>query len=99
MKKRSRIVSFRLSDEEYNSLKNVTVSHGARSVSEFTRSVACTTGASGNGQDNIGDSLRTLNVRMEALFHKLQTLTDALEEKNATNAADATDQEQKESNS
>jgi hypothetical protein len=82
MKRRSRIVSFRLSDEEYDSLKNVTSSRGARSVSEFTRSVACNTNAGDDGTGNIGDSLRDLNARMEALVHKIETLTEALEEKN-----------------
>jgi hypothetical protein len=84
MKKRSRIVSFRLSDEEYDSLKNVTVSRGARSVSEFTRSVACTKEASDGEPEKIGDELRSLNARMEALVHRIETLTCALEEKNAT---------------
>ncbi len=94
MKRRSRIVSFRLSDEEYKSLKNVTASRGARSVSEFTRSVACNVGTNGNGSENLGDSLRTLNARMEALVHKIETLTEALEEKNATNSTNSEEKEQ-----
>jgi hypothetical protein len=83
MKKRSRIVSFRLSDEEYDSLKNVTTSRGARSVSEFTRSVACNINAMGNGGDpaKLEDSLRTLNSRVEELVQKIDTLRIALEEK------------------
>jgi hypothetical protein len=88
MKKRSRIVSFRLSDEEYNSLKNVTVTRGARSVSEFTRSVACNVEVGENGTEKIEDSLRTLNARMEALVHKIDTLTGALGDKNATDFTD-----------
>ncbi|MBN1569600.1 MAG: hypothetical protein JXA73_17275 [Acidobacteria bacterium] len=84
IKRRSRIVSFRLSDEEYDSLKNVTNSRGARSVSEFTRSVACNMNTGDDGTGDIGDSLRMLNARMEALVHKIETLTEALEEKNGT---------------
>jgi hypothetical protein len=38
---RSRIVTFRTSPEEYDSLKKRSASEGARSVSEFARSVAC----------------------------------------------------------
>ena len=91
-------MSFRLSDEEYNSLKNVTSSRGARSVSEFTRSVACNTGADENGSENLGDSLRTLNARMEALVHKIETLTEAIEDKNATNSTNLTNSEEKEPN-
>jgi hypothetical protein len=103
IKKRSRTVSFRLSDEEYDSLKNVTVSHGARSISEFTRTVACTAkDIDENSPENLGDTLRTLNARMEALVHRLQTLTDALEEKNipaVQDSQDSKDSKQKESRS
>lgn len=93
MKRRSRIVSFRLSDEEYDSLKNVTNTRGARSVSEFTRSVACNMNAGEDGSEKIGDSLRTLNARMEALVHKIETLTDALEGKKATNFTNSEEEE------
>jgi hypothetical protein len=98
MKKRSRIVSFRLSDEEYDSLKNVTESRGARSVSEFTRSVACNMEA--QGPEKLSDSLRMLNARMEQLVHQIETLAEALETKNATsatNATNSTNSEEKES--
>ncbi len=83
MKRRSKIVSFRLSDEEYNSLKSVSATRGARSVSEFTRSVACNTNV--DGQDRIEETLRALNERMQNLDHKIQVLTDALN--SATNSA------------
>jgi hypothetical protein len=86
MKRRSKIVSFRLSDEEYKSLKNVTESRGARSVSEFTRSVACN--MESEEPEKLGDSLRVLNARMEALVHRIDALTGALEEKNATDSMD-----------
>jgi chaperonin cofactor prefoldin len=76
LKRRSKIVSFRLSDEEYDSLKNVSASRGARSVSEFTRSVACGK-LDGNG-DKLEETLRTLNERMELIDTRLQVLTEAL---------------------
>ncbi len=75
MKRRSKIVSFRLSDEEYDSLKNVSATRGARSVSEFTRSVACT---NGNGQEKLEDTLRTLTEKMEMIDRKLQMLAETL---------------------
>ena len=88
LKKRSRTVSFRLSDEEYQALKNVSSSSGARSVSEFTRSVACNTHQDGNGNgngaekelDKIDGQLRVLYDRMNALDRSIQTLTDELKE-------------------
>ena len=95
-KKRSRIVSFRLSDEEYDSLKSVTASRGARSVSEFTRSVACNLSTNGNGPEKIESSLRLLTDRMEALDQRIRTLTEVLEEKNATNSTNLDEREKKE---
>jgi hypothetical protein len=96
LKRRSRIVSFRLSDEEYNSLKNVSATCGARSVSEFTRSVACRNNAAENHDQNnrleesIGEILRMLADRMEALDSRIQTLTDRIKNKNTSDAAEPT---------
>ncbi len=89
MKRRSRIVSFRLSDEEYDSLKNVSATRGARSVSEFTRSVACN--QDGEQAKKLEETLLTLTERMELLDRRLQTLTEAVK-----NAANATTDEEKE---
>ena len=38
LKRRSKLVSFRLSDEEYEKLRVACVAEGARSISEFARS-------------------------------------------------------------
>ena len=79
MKRRSRIVSFRLSDEEYDSLKNVSATRGARSVSEFTRSVACNPNS--HGPEKLEKTIRVLNERMAILDSRLQMLTEALQKK------------------
>lgn len=93
IKRRSRIVSFRLSDEEYNSLKTVTESRGARSVSEFTRSMACNIDASKNGE-TIEDALRTLNANIAELMEKVNTLAGSNDEKGATDFTDFKNKEQ-----
>lgn len=86
LKKRSRTVSFRLSDDEYEALKSVSALRGARSVSEFTRSVACNAQPNGNGNtaaqdaEKIDDQLRVLYDRMNALDRSIRTLTDELRE-------------------
>lgn len=80
LKRRSRIVSFRLSDEEYDSLKSVSVSRGARSVSEFTRSVACNSAE--DGSEALERTLRAISEHVEAIDRKLQTLTEALLSRN-----------------
>jgi hypothetical protein len=90
IKRRSRIVSFRLSDEEYNSLKTVTESRGARSVSEFTRSIACNNEADKNGE-NIEDALRAVQANLAVLADKLDALVGSLNGKNATDCTDFTD--------
>ncbi len=41
LKRRSRIVSFRLSPEEYEAIKERCVTEGARSISDFARTSAC----------------------------------------------------------
>lgn len=90
--KRSRTVSFRLSDEEYQVLKNVSATRGARSVSEFTRSVACSAQPDGNGNGGNGakqsavkidGQLRVLCDRMNKLDRSIQVLTDELKEMGA----------------
>ena len=41
LKPRSRIVSFRLSPEEYEAMKDRCILEGARSISDFARASAC----------------------------------------------------------
>ncbi len=71
LKRRSRIVSFRCSPEEYDSLKTLSESNGARSVSDFTRTVAIQ-----------NDPLANLNEVVEKLAEKVQHLTELLEKRN-----------------
>jgi len=99
-KKRSRTVSFRLSDEEYQALKSVSAQRGARSVSEFTRSVACNVQPNGNGNSaeqgtaGIDDQLRVLYSRMDAIDRSIQSLTDELREIGAHGSMRAIGKEQ-----
>jgi hypothetical protein len=39
LKRRTRVISFRLSDEEYQALLQITAAQGARSISDFSRTV------------------------------------------------------------
>jgi len=41
MNGRRRLISFRLSDDEYFRLKNLSAEHGAPSLSDFVRSTMC----------------------------------------------------------
>ena len=41
LKRRTRLISFRLSDEEYQALVEITTSRNARSISDFSRTALC----------------------------------------------------------
>jgi len=41
LKRRTRMVNFRLSEEEYEYLKKVCLTEGARSISDFARAAVC----------------------------------------------------------
>jgi len=60
-KTRTRMVSFRLSEDEYERLKDLSLMECARSVSEFARAALCKL-PNGNG-----DSATTAAPRMEKL--------------------------------
>jgi hypothetical protein len=62
-KTRTRMVSFRLSEDEYERLKDLSLTECARSVSEFARAALCKL-PNGNGN---GDSATTAAPRMEKL--------------------------------
>jgi len=80
-KRRSRIVSFRLSQEEYESLKAISATRGARSVSEFTRSVACSNAVpSASDSEAIEEALRRINEKVDTINDELRKLHKAYEE-------------------
>ncbi len=68
-RRRSRIVSFRLSQEEYDSLKDISTTNGANNVSEYTRSAAFNADAEagGNGAGRIENMLFNIKDRLEKL--------------------------------
>jgi hypothetical protein len=41
LRKRNKLVSFRLSEQEYEALQNISASEGARSISDFARAALC----------------------------------------------------------
>ena len=80
-KKRSRIISFRLSPEEYESLKSHSESNGSRSISEFTRSVACKTASGGKTVDaeKLDKVIQHLNNAVDKLGRQVHRLSRILE--------------------
>jgi hypothetical protein len=77
-RRRSRIVSFRLSEDEYESLKSISSTRGANSVSEYTRSAAFSADAeaNGDGAGRIENILLLIRDKLENLGLKLQQMID-----------------------
>ena len=71
-RKRSRLVSFRLSEQEYQTLHNSTLIDGARSVSDFARRALCTS-LDGNGK---GQSANGITVNHETLEQLVTTMSE-----------------------
>ena len=79
-KKRSRVVSFRLSQEEYEILKNQSRSN-ARSISEFTRMAACRSAADNKGSaeaKKLGSALENLNSAIDTLSQHVHNIKHIL---------------------
>src|SRR5882672_9088259 len=75
LKRRSRMVSFRLSEEEYEGLRHICMAVGARSLSDIARDAVQK--LLGNGAEPKNDEearLRLLYERMDALDHEVKRL-------------------------
>jgi hypothetical protein len=80
LKRRSRIVSFRLSDEEYEAIMAGCVSQGSRSLSEFARSVAFERAT--EGKDLL---IQRLRDRVEELDRMIRNLSPKADESRGGN--------------
>lgn len=83
-KRRNRLISFRLSEEEYESLRTLCVTEGARSVSDYARSALCQvmTNGSANGYSEIRDNTSVLTSERppatQNLIDSMQKLSDVI---------------------
>jgi hypothetical protein len=80
-KPRTRLVSFRLSDDEYEHLRKASLSRGARSVSDYARAALCRLLADGLelGSDGLEAKVLQLDEQMQQLsleLHRLQQSID-----------------------
>jgi hypothetical protein len=89
LKQRSRLVNFRLTDDEYEAFKWGCSLTGARNMSDFARSVVLQH-ISGNHNGHTGltapvqQKIQSLDRRMEALEATLRELTLTLSQRAAT---------------
>jgi hypothetical protein len=82
LKRRSRIVSFRLLEDEYRALESLCVSEGVRSISDLARSAVWRMLQRGNGpvDQTLEEELGKLKGRMEGLDSELRRLGDLVED-------------------
>lgn len=78
-KRRDRIITVRVSIEEYEAWRAACPAAGARSLSEFARSAMHQLVASRNGDSTVHDQLRTLHDRVESLSTRIDRIGQNLE--------------------
>lgn len=71
-RKRSRLVSFRLSEQEYQTLHNSTLTGGARSISDFARRALLD--SNGRGTPGEGSSASGVTVNNDTLEQLVTTM-------------------------
>jgi hypothetical protein len=76
LKRKTRMVSFRLTEEEYNTLMQTCVANGARSVSDFTRERMCEALFRNVGLDGqlVEDKVEALRSQVRQLDNKVKRL-------------------------
>lgn len=74
LKPRSRMISVRLSDEEYSALRRLCLVTGARSVSDLTRDAMRVLLNGGSRNDSLGSHMDEFRAQMRSLDEKIQQL-------------------------
>jgi hypothetical protein len=74
IKPRTRMISVRLSQEEYSALREVCTLTGARSVSDLTRDAVSTVLRSANREDVTGANLEEFRAGMKSLERRVEKL-------------------------
>lgn len=88
LKPRTRLISFRLSDEEYRELAGLCESRGARSLSEFLRSalLKLAGGSRAGGDAAVASEVQRLRKLVKALNNRVNGLSKQIQ--TAPGAAD-----------
>jgi hypothetical protein len=76
--RRTRIVSFRVSGDEYTRLQQISESHGSRSISEFFRRVI-ESGVPADPQATFDRRLRGFCEELDRLNSEVQRIADLVE--------------------
>jgi hypothetical protein len=87
LRRRSKMVSFRLSEQEYQGLVTLCGTRGARSLSDLARDAMHSLLGAANGSENAGGveiEVRKLHGRIEEIDRGLKRITQLLEEPGST---------------
>ena len=88
LKRRSRMVSFRLSEEEYEGLKHICMTVGARSLSDIARDAVQRLLSNGTEPKSYSDAqLRILYEKMDALDQEVKRLGALVDQSKMSAAA------------
>ena len=85
--RRTRTVSFRLSEEEYKELRNTCIAHGIRSMSDFAR--LCTQwwiDGDGDPNESLLATIRELTGKLRELDSKVKRLASDVPSRDGENA-------------
>ena len=77
MRRRTRMISFRVSEPEFQALQARSEAEGARSISDFARLALCN--ASREHEERIVPDLSALHTHIQQLSDRVQRVTDLLE--------------------
>ncbi len=86
--RKSKMISFRLSPEEYVSLQAACVLKGVRSVSDLARTAVQRMIASNEGVNPVIDDVRSLQHRVRLISMELDRLAAAVDSRQMTNGSE-----------
>ena len=79
LNKRQKIVSFRVSEEEYENLRVASENHGAHSISDYARLAACRNMRISEPPD-LRETINSLATRLDDLQREMQRMSRRVEE-------------------
>jgi len=77
-KRRARILSIRVSDEEYIGLKRLCSASGARSVSDMAREAMRVLLSGATHEDTLGTRMEEVYTQVRSISRKIEELSDRL---------------------
>ncbi len=80
LKRRTRMVNFRLSEDEYKELKNLCIANGSRSISDFARAAVCQSLGSNGSAEKFEGTVRELHGKFAELDREVKRLAQLLAE-------------------